>query len=196
MQGDEGKINGSKKSPRCIVEHDQQPQIYNFQDCIERQADYFNAFSKWLLSKSNIKECKLATEMEDKKQGIDLWIITQEGREIPFQVKTDFKAEKTRNICFETVSQAYPPEACKESVIGWGFKLDKVQYITFIIAGEGSIYIFKPPKLFAWVMQNYNCLRGFKARNKTYDTLGVLLPLEEVKEICYYEGTIDDALPL
>ncbi len=94
------------------------------------------------------------------------------------EVKTEFSAERTRNLVFETVSIAQPHSM--QNVLGWGLKDWFTHVILYIVPGKDEVYGFDFEALQTWVLDPpvYRTLKGFAAQNLGYVTLGVLMPIE------------------
>ena len=127
----------------------------------------------------------MATRGEERRS-IDL-VATTGNVVTTVEVKTEFAAAKTGNIVFEVVSQA---RVGGNGVLGWGFKLEDTDLIAYIIPGPDEVYVFGTDSLQAFVLNNYSALRNFSAANDDYDTLGVLLPIKSVKDLCLASGRL------
>ncbi len=159
--------------------------MYDFKRQYQEQAKYFDRFVVWYEHKYMPDSLRVATR-EEERRSIDLVAIT--GTEIvTIEVKTEFAAATTGNIVFETVSQA---RIRKNGVLGWGFKLEDTDLIAYVIPGPDKVYIFETDAIQEFVLDNYPRLRNFKAENKDYLTLGVLLPLRWVEKVARVSETL------
>jgi hypothetical protein len=146
--------------------------VYDFQDRIKEQQPYIDRFIRWLELRQKVISVEVAGWNEDMN-GIDLKVLTREEGLVEMQIKTDFNSHRTGNLCWETISQAYPE---KEGVIGWGFyKLP--EYIVYLSAVADEIHIFKTEELRGFIIKNYDKLAPFSTLNKAYTTLGSLFPI-------------------
>lgn len=161
--------------------------MYDFDQQIKEQEEYYTALMDWLKAQTNIAEIQQATEEEDRHKGIDLWVVTTDNRRISLQVKIDFWSDKTGNLIFELISQAYPDRA----VLGWSFTTS-ADYLLFLVALTGDVYIFKTHEYVEWVLNHYATLQNFSAANRGYKTLGCKVPLKDVVSVCFGRGNIDD----
>jgi len=153
--------------------------VYDFKTKFAEQSEYFERFCHWLEKRPHVRAIRVATN-EEEKNGIDVIADTESGS-VNFQVKTDFNTHWSGNIVFEIISQAYDDQGC---VIGWGFNLLAVDYIVYIVAGTGEIYVFLAKDIVRWVIDNFNTLKPNNPKNPTYTTLNVLIPLKRIRDIC------------
>ena len=160
--------------------------VYDFKKQYKRQAEYFDRFIVWLEKLWLPDKIRMATR-EEESQGIDLTIALT-GHEFRFEVKTEFRAERTKNLCFETVSYASPGNRGK---VGWGLKMEETSNIIYIVPGPDDIYFFVPEILQQWVFDNYSTLRPFVAKNEGYVTLGVLMPISKIQHLCVCQGNLN-----
>lgn len=146
--------------------------VYGFKDRLKAQAEFCKRFKTWLGSRPDIRTVESATR-EQEFEGIDLRAYTNSGI-MNVQLKTDFNAHRTRNVCFETISQAYPD---RNGVLGWGFKLHSVDWLVWLIAGCNYMFFLRPERVVDWVIENYDSLENFSVENPEYVSLGVLIPI-------------------
>ena len=165
-----------------------QKPVYDFNKQYKRQEEYFDRFIDWLDKVWEPDKIVRATR-EEERSGIDLKVWLS-ATEFTFEVKTEFLAEKTGNLCFETVSYARPGN---RGLVGWGLKMEETSNIIYIVPGPDDIYFFVPKTLQEWVLDPavYSTLRPFAARNKDYVTLGVLMPLHRVRALCVAQGNLN-----
>lgn len=161
--------------------------VHDFRKKYRQQRLWFNLFIEWLHRHNQVDHLRVATRDEEVR-AIDLVTII-DGKSVTIEVKTEFAASRTGNLCFEVISQARVKD---RGVIGWGFKLDSTDWITYILPETGDLYIFDTEKLQSWVIENYQSLRNFSARNPDYSTLGVLMPISRVEELCRLRGNLSD----
>ena len=117
--------------------------------------------------------------MEEERRGIDRYFSMSDGRRLAIQYKADKTAGRTGNAFIETISVDNDK---KEEAAGWAFTCE-ADYIFYFIIDEREIYVVRPQrirrKLPFW-------LRRFEQRaipNGDYKTIGVLVPLQELKAI-------------
>lgn len=163
--------------------------IHGFREKYNQQRRSFSQFIEWLHRQTDFEVANLrVATREEEARSIDL-SLTMDGRPFTIEVKTEFAASSTGNLCFEVISQARVKE---RGVIGWGFKLESTDWITYILPSTGDLYIFDTDRLQKWIIANYQSLRNFSARNPDYFTLGVLMPITRVKELCRLTGNLSD----
>lgn len=167
------------------------PDSYDFHESIQSQTQYFRAFQQWLECRTAIQEVCLASQHEDRELGIDLWAKTVNGASLSIQVKVDFWSHSTENFVFEVISQA---RSSTEAVLGWGFHTE-ADYLAFVIAGTGDIYVFRTVDYTRWVIEHYATLENFASPNKSYRTLGCKVPIMRVSHLCCIRGNLDDFNP-
>lgn len=161
--------------------------MFDFEVQVKRQEEYYTCLMDWLKSQRDVQDLQQATEQEDRHKGIDLWIITAEGKRVSLQVKIDFWAHKTGNLIFEVISQAYSDRA----VLGWAFTT-RAECLVFLIASTGDVYLFRTSEYVRWAIDHYDGLPNFSAENKGYKTLGCKISLRDVSQICFGKGNVYD----
>jgi len=166
------------------------PKVYDFRERNEAQEGYVEAFRQYLSGRSDLIRVYYPTKEQDLS-GIDLIADIENSDSINFQVKTDFQVHKTDFLPYEVISQAYVQ---KTSVIGWGFNIEHFDYIAYINAQDGEVFICDIENLAAWVIDNFGALRTFVAKNKGYFTLGVLLPFSIVRKIAFSTGSLQETI--
>ena len=152
--------------------------VYDFHDRMQASKPYEDRLMGLLESMPEVERVERASYDDDKNKGIDLWIYPTNGTQpIAMQVKTDFNTNRTGNITFETVSQAYTDKAGK---VGWGLTLDHADRIAFIVPKWDVAYIFHSDQYVRWCLENYKELIPKSVKNEGYLTLISLVPLKDV----------------
>jgi len=161
--------------------------IYSFDEQIELQEQCYSLLKTWLSLNPNIIRVWDSEFDDDWHNGIDCYIETNKNKIYAIQVKVDFWIDRTNNLPFETISQAYSD---RPSVIGAEFNYPKVDYIFYIFAESKKVLGYKFKPLLEYVINNYREYKNFKANNKTYKTLGCLVPVDSVKHLVTHSGYI------
>lgn len=164
--------------------------MYQFQERVESQMEYYEQFKKWLKRRKNVIKVWDAELKEDIK-GTDLFLKTTNEDVFRIQVKVDHKADFTGNLPFETVSQAY---SNRNSIIGAEFNMADVHYIFFIFSHTKRILGYQFQPLLSYVIEHYKQFRNFCADNERYKTLGCLVPVEKVKHLVKFEGNLFESV--
>jgi len=163
-------------------------QEYDFNEQFEKQKEYYVRFEEWFMRVWEPEAIEPATRGEERS-GIDMRVVMSDTV-FTFEVKTEFRAKATGNLCFETVSYASPGA---RGQVGWGLKMEDTSNIIYIVPGPEDIYFFTPQSLQEWVLSPsvYRTLRPFAAQNKGYVTLGVLMPIHRVVKLCVAQGNLN-----
>jgi len=171
--------------------------IYEFERQKKLQVQFVDAFADWMENRTDVEDVNRPTHAQDLS-GVDLVVKEKDGRVINFQIKTDFLADKTNNLPYEIISQAYSD---RPSEIGWGLdftdesKKQKYEYLVYIIAGTGEILIVEICRLAGWVIYNFKGLKTFSTLNKDYVTLGVLIPIMKIRHLAFIKSNLTDTQP-
>ena len=115
--------------------------------------------------------------LREEKQGIDrVGTYPPSGRIHTIQIKSDWVAHRTGNAFIETVSRD------KHQKPGWVYTC-QADLIIYYLPEIPRIYCIKPSTLKAalpeWEKQYSTAI----AKNRTYNTLGILVPLIEIERI-------------
>lgn len=110
--------------------------------------------------------------MSDELRGVDYWITTATGSTVAIEVKSDFAAATTGNVFVETVSNF------GKHKLGWGLTCES-DFILYAVPGK--VLCATTPKIikFMLVTQWLKCYKLRRAKNETYESEGVLVPLSE-----------------
>lgn len=128
-----------------------------------------------------LKKTYKVTDVSDiyryQKTGIDRIIERQDGTSATVEYKYDIAARRTGNIFFETVAVDI------KNIPGWGWT-SQADYWIFLIPQQ-EIIIIKPGNLRSLVWQKHLLLTERTVPNKNYKTLGIPVPLSDVRKIAY-----------
>ncbi|MBW4472432.1 MAG: hypothetical protein KME45_18975 [Stenomitos rutilans HA7619-LM2] len=91
--------------------------------------------------------------------------------------KLDIAARRTGNLFFETVS------VDTQGIPGWGWT-SQADYWIFLIPDQ-EIIVVHPGKLRSLVWQHQTLLAERTVPNKNYKTLGVPVPLADIRKVAY-----------
>jgi hypothetical protein len=115
-------------------------------------------------------------DREQQRHGIDR-IFTRKDNGLVFTIeyKTDWTAGKTHNAFVETVS------VDTANKLGWAYS-SQADYLIYYVPGAGLVYIIT----FVLLRACLPAWRSFPVRkipNKGYNTIGLLVPLNEFEHI-------------
>jgi hypothetical protein len=154
---------------------------YNFQEQVgdERQREAVGMIAAYWKDMN----CDVVDVSEDPQyysRGIDL-IRKYEGKDVMIDVKCDFLAHKTGNIPLEFI-EVCPLDESKNAKIGWAYKrtLDEIQ---FLVWDTKELFVFPRRRLLEYAFGSER--RAFASLHHNpikYFTLGVLLPIEELRK--------------
>lgn len=160
--------------------------VYDFQTQFKNQKEFYESFKQWLSNRDRVIGIWDA-EKKDDLQGIDLFIKTtgtNGENTYGIQVKVDHIGDKTGNLPIEVISQAY---IHKNSVIGAEFNMENVDFLFFILPMSRRVIGFRFPSLLQYVIDNYKRFKNFGAKNKSWVTLGVLIPIHEIEHLAIWD---------
>lgn len=151
--------------------------VYNFKDSIK-----FGKYGEDIVINyiKNLKYDVIDVSNDKKYQNMDIDILlkTKDNTYIGVEVKTD--SYDTGNIFFEIVSSTYPfNEGCM-------FKT-RSDFIFYFFTKTKELYILNTSKYRKFVLDNISRFEFKKVKNKTYESLGCLVPKKAVEknhEIC------------
>lgn len=112
-----------------------------------------------------------------QEAGIDRIIERTDGTTATVEYKLDIAAKRTGNLFFETVS------VDTQGIPGWGWT-SQADYWIFLIP-EQEIIVVHPGKLRSLVWQHQTLLIERTVPNKNYKTLGVPVPLSDIRKVAY-----------
>jgi hypothetical protein len=166
--------------------------IFSFKESFEKQKPYAELFEIWLSQRENVINVEKATQANER-QGIDYIITNNDNQVFNIQLKTDFLADKTGNILFEVISQAYKDRA---SVIGAEFNMPNADYIFYLFLPSGDLLCFKFRVLLDYVIENYNTFQNRAIANDNYGikykTLCLLIPVSQIKHLITHKGNLSE----
>lgn len=118
-------------------------------------------------------------DREEERRGIDRWFTDKRnGSTYAIQYKADTTAARTGNAFVETVS------VDTKNIPGWAYTCE-ADFIIYYVVGCGPAYVIRPveirKRLGSWE-------REFESRaipNQGYNTVGLLVPLDEFERIAY-----------
>jgi hypothetical protein len=122
-----------------------------------------------------------ATDAEQRR-GIDRIAIDDLGHEVAIDYKCDERAQWTGNVFMETVS------VDTRRTPGWLYTSD-ADWILYFVVPE-VVYAFSLSKLRAEIEGWIKRYREVPAKNRSYRTLGVLVPLREARRAAEYVASI------
>ena len=164
--------------------------VFNFKESFEKQKPYAELFETWLYQRENIVNVE-KTKLDQEKQGIDYIITNKDNQTFNFQLKTDFRADKTGNILFEVISQAYKDRV---SVIGAEFNMPSSDYIFYLLVPSGRLLCFKFRELLGYIIEHYDSFKNRAIDNDNngvkYKTLCLVIPLAKIDHLAKPENRL------
>ena len=112
-----------------------------------------------------------------QESGIDRILMRPDGSTVSVEYKFDLASGRTGNLFFETVS------IDNQNVPGWGW-ISQAEFWVFLLP-QKEIIVVAPGKLRALVWQFRSIVVEKGVQNVGYKTLGIPIPLEEVRKICH-----------
>lgn len=149
---------------------------YDFNQQLSRGQEGENLLDRYFAAKFEIQ----LVDRAGQRQGIDrVFKCRETGKVETIEYKTDSKAQYTHNAFIETVS------VDSNKTPGWAFttKADRVFYY---VPGDELIYILDPLHLRELLPRWQKQYPIRAAKNETYKTFGVCVPLAEL-EACAIE---------
>lgn len=111
-----------------------------------------------------------------QRRGIDRIFKNEDtGKEERVEYKTDWRAHETHNAFIETVS------VDTEQIRGWAWTT-QADVIFYYVPVEELVYVLQPSVIRELLPRWEACYRTGKARNQTYFTHGILVPLDELEQ--------------
>lgn len=119
----------------------------------------------------------------DQRRGIDRYFTDKRNNKTySIQYKSDETAARTGNAFVETVS------VDTNNVPGWAYTC-QADFIVYYVVGSGPAYVIRPKsiksKLPGWLKKYPTRSIPNRGRGKHYNTIGLLVPLDEFERIAY-----------
>jgi hypothetical protein len=143
----------------------QSPTFYDFAESFGRGKRGEDILDTYFADRFDIRP----VSMDQDRLGIDRIFTNHLGRQLTVQYKTDRTAATTGNVFIETVSVDYPPKA------GWVFSCS-ADWLIYYVPGWDMAYVVRPAALKAKVREWYGAHQCRAIPNKSYHTIGVLVP--------------------
>lgn len=128
----------------------------------------------------------LPVPLELDKKGIDRVFVSRETYEpMTMEYKNDFRAAETGNAFIEVCS--VHKEECEK--LGWAHTCN-AEFLVYHVVGDAVAYIVDVELLQAKVDEWRKLHREAKSFNPTYHSVGILVPLSEIKAIALVEAKV------
>jgi len=114
--------------------------------------------------------------------GIDRILMRPDGTTVSVEYKFDIASSRTGNLFFETVS------VDNRNIPGWGWN-SKADYWIFLLPSM-EVLVVDPGKLRNLVWQLREKVRDKVVQNLGYKTLGIPIPLSQVRQVASYTANI------
>lgn len=143
--------------------------VYNFNDKLKQGEDGENWLDQFFAPHYNIVATPTLQHF-----GIDRIFTDDKGIVSTIEYKNDTTANVTGNAFIELVSNDI------QGKLGWAFTC-KADYIIYRVVG-GNIYRLRPSAIFGQLV-DWNKYERRTIRNKSYCSVGLLVPLSELEHI-------------
>jgi hypothetical protein len=150
-----------------------QAKQYNFNVQHEIGKKGEQILDKWLQTAYKITD--VSDNPKYQEVSIDRILTRSDNSAITVEYKFDLAAKRTGNLFFETIS------VDTKKVPGWGWS-SQADYWIFLIPDQ-EILIVKPARLRALIWREYRECSEKQIPNRGYNTLGLPIPLSEVRKI-------------
>lgn len=121
---------------------------------------------------------------DDQRRGIDRWYTSRgSGERFAVEYKSDKTAGRTHNAFIETISVDPPGKP------GWAFT-SQAKYLLYFIPDDRLIYVIKFTKLRRRLERWQQEYQTKRIPNKGYDTVGLIVPLEEIEACSSAQASI------
>lgn len=148
---------------------------YSFQKQFKKGQKYERFLDNYFSENFTIKP---ATR-EEERRGIDRHFQEKKnGRRFTIQYKADKTAGKTGNAFVETVS------VDTNNTPGWVFTCE-ADFIIYYVVDSGPAYVVRPGELRKRVDRWQRQYPEWSIPNRHYNTLGILVPLDEFERLAY-----------
>lgn len=128
----------------------------------------------------------LPTPLELDKKGIDRVFVSRETYEpMTVEYKNDFRASETGNAFIEVCS--VHKEECEK--LGWAHTCN-AEFLVYHVVGDATAYIVDTQLLAQKVDAWRKLYREAKSFNPGYHSVGILVPLSEIKDIALVAASI------
>lgn len=117
--------------------------------------------------------------MKEQTAGIDRFFTDQDGEVFDVEYKADYRASETGNVFVETVS------VDSRGVEGWAYT-SKADWLVYAFPQERRYVLLRLADLRAKLPEWLRIFPRGKARNATYHTHGVLVPVGEFEKLAHY----------
>ena len=134
----------------------------------------------WLRKNYKILDVSEVRKYQDI--GIDRIVMRHDGTTVNVEYKFDIASSRTGNLFFETVS------IDRNNLPGWGWQ-SQADYWIFLFP-DMEVLVVKPGMLRNLIWQSRENIVDKEVQNSNYKTLGIPIPLSEVRKIASYSKYI------
>lgn len=118
-------------------------------------------------------------DREEERRGIDRWFTDRRnGNTYSIQYKADTTAARTGNAFVETVS------VDAKNIPGWVHTCE-ADFIIYYVVGRGPAYVIRPADIRKRLKQWEVRFESRSIPNHDYNTIGLLVPLDEFERIAH-----------
>jgi hypothetical protein len=154
--------------------HQQITYNFNHQQVIGQKGEAI--LDEWLQSIYKVSDVSSIEKYQ--KIGIDRLLTLSDGSIITVEYKFDVASERTGNLFFETIS------VDTKNIPGWGWS-SQADYWIFLLPSL-EILVIEPSNFRKLVWELRSTLKEKKIPNTNYNTWGVPVPIEKVKEMAHF----------
>lgn len=156
---------------------DTQPVIHEFSDRLKRGEAIECALDEHFAERYSIRKAT----MKEQREGIDRVFTDADGESFAVEIKADWRASDTGNVFIETVS------VDTQMVDGWAYT-SKAGWLVYAFPQERRYVLVRLAELRKKLREWLRAYPRAKARNATYHTHGVLVPVAELERLAHYDA--------
>lgn len=151
-----------------MQDNNKKEKIYIFKDSLYLGKEGEKIIYKYFKETNKYKQIiDVSNNKNFQEKDIDFILIDKYNQEIYIEVKTDYY--DTGNIFFEIIS------SIETLSIGCMFKTD-AHFLCYYFIKTKELYIFNVKEYIKFIMENIDRFKLKKVKNKTYTSLGCLIP--------------------
>lgn len=156
---------------------DAHPVVHQFSDRFKRGEAVARDLDEHFAERYSIRKAL----MKEQRTGIDRVFTDADGEVFGVEYKADWRATETGNVFVETVS------VDTQRVDGWAYT-SQADWLVYAFPQERRYVLVRLAELREKLPEWLRIFPRGKARNATYHTHGVLVPLAEFASLAHHEG--------
>ena len=159
---------------------------FNKEKAFEERTNYlhFNHIERYLSQGFYMTDLIEINDIEMQRDGIDVQVDLDDGREIKIELKTD-KHIDSPNLFLEDVSSFESKSVgwtmkCKADILSYGFYNEETESLE-------RLYFFHMPRLRKWFRKHYKKYEPKRIQNNGYHSRGRAVPIEDIKDFLLWD---------